>query len=518
MPVLNELFWPKKTSQPEKKVTTRAAFRNALVVLLVLGVGTGCTTLRGRADDALAARDYQKAAQLYGRILAENPDDEEAKKQLTRAERGMLDDALDTVAREQQQGHTTEAMNAGLKVLQISDRVHPGTIDEPRKQRIAQTVELASSTLRSSIGADATVGRALAARAKREAAADWLARPELGGLGGELDTAIAESGARTCAKATRQAGDAPFTLELVATYCKSFGATMPPWKPRPLVVGAFDIAGSIVGMPAGEQLALQQSLESGAQRSVWFSPASQTHATIEVQGSVSARFTRTPTELTKGWTESVPYQDVETYQAPVRRRYQDTETYTETVPYTAYENGKRTTRYRTVTRTRPVTRYRTDWVTRTRPVTRYRDEARIFRYTATKHEASYHASSVMRVTLGPNLPVVTARDAKESSAYGFEHDSEFAPAGVHPEQPSLLSATAWRAQQRERMALALTRSLDATWIESFCSESITMLEDAARCAHGRPRPMPAAVRLRITELFEDDASLVLALPRPKEGV
>ncbi len=490
-------------------------------------------TLRGRADDAFARGDYREAVALYSELVDERPHDAEAKARLVLAERGLLGQSLDR-AEEAQQRNREDGLRAALEALETADRLHAGSIDRALQERLDAVVEWTSATLEKSIEEETSRGRALAARARRQAYARWLARPELAALGPKLDAEIAAAGARTCARATEIAsrGEQPYALELVASYCKEMGAPLPPWKPRPFLVAGVDVRGQITGTPAEERRELEQVVAGAFQRSVWFSPVASNRAVLELDGSVSASVTAKPTELARSWVEQVPYEATEHYREPVEVPYVVRESFLERVPYTTTETRlvpcpppqtgtcsveQPVTKMRTVTRTRPVTRYRTEWVDRTRTVTRMRDEPRVFRYTATKHEGRYAATFVATISL-PDVPPLVARDAQEDARVAWEHDVEFAPAGVKPEHGTVPTALAWRKRQRERLGAELLRVLDAGWLSTFCSEGVETIEDAARCAHGRPSPAPNAVRTQIVELFGDDPDLVLSLPRPLETV
>lgn len=507
-------------------------FPRWLVVLLFLCV-TGCATLRGRADDALERGDYRQAAALYAQVLARNPNDAKVKGLLTRAERGLIDQLLDRADAARNGGSQDDAMSASLEVVDTRDRLHEGSVDAPRAARIQATVDWARSTIRAAVQAETSRGRALVARARRAGAAAWLKRPELAALGPELDAEIAKAGAGTCSRATQRAGDQPFALELVAAYCKELGGPMPAWKPRPLLVGGVEISGGIIGTPPNEQVELERAITDALERSVWFTATTNARASALVQGKVAAVFSKEPTELTRSWTESVPYEATETYQEAVEVPYVDTETYTERIPYTAYEErlepcrpprkglcnvSHPVTRYRDETRTREVRRTRTEYQTRTRQVTRYRDEPRVFRYPAMKHEGRYQATFFVRVDVGSGVRPIEARASAEDARFAHEHDAEFAPAGVHPERASLPSAMSWRQQQRERLRAELLKSLDDGWKGSFCNEAVDSIEEAARCARARPKPVPQAVRSKIEELFGDDPDRILALPRPGEAI
>ncbi len=503
------------------------------LVVLFLICSTACATLRGRADDALERGDYRQATALYTQLLARDPSDANVKKLLARAERGLIDQLLDRADAARQGSSRDEALAASLEVVTTKDRLHEGSIDAPRAARITATIDFARSTIRASVQEEASQGRALVARARRASAAAWLSRPELAALGPELDAEIAKAGVSTCTRATQRAADQPFALELVAAYCKEVGGPMPAWKPRPLLVGGIEISGGILGTPPNEQVELERAITDAVERSVWFTATTNARATALVQGKVSAVFSKEPTELTRSWTESVPYEATETYEEAVEVPYVDTETYTERIPYTAYEERLETcrpprkglcnvsrpvTRYRDEQRTREVRKVRTEYQQRTRQVTRYRDEPRIFRYPAMKHEGRYQATFFVRIDVGSGVRPIEARASAEDARFAHEHDAEFAPAGVHPERAVLPSAMSWRQQQRDRLRTELLASLENGWKSSFCNEGVSSIEEAARCARARPKPVPQAVRSKVVELFGDDPDRVLALPRPGEAI
>lgn len=505
--------------------------RSALAVFLSL-VLFACTSLRGRADDALARGDFHSAVALYSHLHSRDPSDAEVKELLTRAERGLLDQVLTRAEAARKGGDDDEAMRAALDVVEMKDRMHPGTIDPPRAERIKQSVDASSTKLRAAIQAETSRGRALAARAKRQAMASWLERKEHAQLGPELDAEIARAGAETCARATKKASDQPFALELAAAYCKAVGGPMPPWKARPLLVSGLTITGTISGTPSSEQVELERALNEALERSVWFTASTPARAPAQLQGSVVATFADERVSLTRPWTERVPYQAMETYQEAIEVPYLDTETYTENIPYTAYEERTETcpngrglcnvsrpvTRYRNEQRQREVRRTRTEYRDRVRPVIRYREEPRIFRYHATKHTGRYQSTFFVRLDFGGGVRPIEARGTAEDTKVTHEHDSEFPAAGVHPEHEMPPTALTWRQLQREKLRAEVLRSLDDAWLRSFCNDGVGSIEEGARCAHARPRQVPAAVSARVEELFGDDPALVLALPRPGEAV
>lgn len=503
-----------------------------LLVLALLLTTAACATVRGRADDALERGDYQSAVALYSQLHRREPNDPEIQQRLTKSERGLLDQLLTRAEAARNGGSDDDTMRISLEVAEMTDRMQPGTIDPPRERRVRNALEASASKVRTAVRSETSRGRALAARAKRDEFASWIARKELVRLGPELDAEITRSGAETCARATRAALDLPFSLELVAAYCKAVGGPMPGWTPRPLLVGGLGIVGSIAGTPPTEQPELERSLGDALEHSVWFSGSTQARGMATLQGSALASFSDEHVTLARPWTESVPYQSVEHYREAVDVPYLGTETYTESVPYTEYETSNEScrggrdtckvtrpvTRYRNESRTRQVERRRTEYRDRTRPVTLYRDEARVFRFAATRHTGRYQSSFFVRLDLGSGQRPIEARGSAEETKTTHEHDAEFPQAGVHPEHEVLPSAMAWRQLQRERIRAEVTKALDEAWTRSFCNEAVASIEEGARCAHARPKPAPRAVLVRVEQLVGDDPTLVLALPRPGEAV
>lgn len=506
--------------------------RGAAACVLLAASSLGCVTMLGPADRALARGDYREAADLYAEALAREPDHPAARAKLTRVERALLDRALDRVDAARRAGDEAGALRAGLHAMEERDRVSHEALDPPRRERVAALVAWARATVRASVVTETAAGRALAARAARQSQ-PWLARPELADLGPELDAEIASAGARTCERATGAAADEPFTVELVAAYCKAVGAPLPPWQARPMLVGGALIEGGVAGTPEEERAELEAAVTSALERSVWFTPVSSLRAAVRLDGSVSAELHEHATELARSWTERVPYEANEPFTEAIEVPYVETETYTERVPFTEYEDrvvrcvpprpglckvSRPVTRWRDETRERKVKRIRTEHRERTRSVTRYRDEPRVFRFPARKHEGRYEAVLEARAVVGPHARPIDARVTAEDSRVAYEHDAEFAPAGVRPERGTLPTASTWRREQRARLGEELARALDAAWVSAFCSEAVESVEEAARCARARPAEVPAAVLAKIEELFGDDPALVLELPRPGEAV
>lgn len=508
-------------------------WRSLLMAVALVASLAGCATMRGRADDAYQRGDYRAAADLYAQLLAKDPSDGYARKRLALAERAIVDRILDAMDAARAAGREAEALEAGLTALEARDRAHAGSIDEGRVARIASATAWAGGRITARVEADASAGRALSARATKAWYARWLARAELATLPPRLDAAIAKAGVETCARATTKADDQPFALALVASYCKAFGGPPPPWRARPILVGGLVLRGRVDGVPADEHAELERLLRQALAGSVWFAGASKDAAAVDVGGAVEVAFSQRPTQVAKEWTEQVPYEASEDYQEAVEVPYTDTETYAVDVPYEAYEQHKvpcrpprtgicnetrRVTKMRSETRVRDVTRFRTQYVTRTRVVTRMRDEPRLFTYQAIKHDGVYRANMQVRASFEPSTRPVESRVQHEEQATAYEHDMSFAPAGVRPERGALPAPTTFRARQLTELAHTFGKDLDRAWVAQMCTDAVVSLEAAARCAHARPRPVPAAVQARLVELFGEEPDLVLALPRVKEGV
>lgn len=137
--------------------------------------------------------DYASAVSLYEELLARDPKDARVSALLTRAERGLIDQRLAVADAARREGDGAASLRASLDVLVTRDRLRPSAIDPPRATRIAETIERVMEAIRRGVHAEASRGRALAARALLADAvvAALLSRPELGALGREVEAEVA---------------------------------------------------------------------------------------------------------------------------------------------------------------------------------------------------------------------------------------------------------------------------------------------------------------------------------------
>src|SRR5438445_11075077 len=94
----------------------RATLRRAAIFLAACAALAGCTTMRGSADSAFDHGDYLKAAELYDRVVAADPNDSDAKALRTSARSAAMRQMLADAQSARRNGRVEDA-NARLAQL-----------------------------------------------------------------------------------------------------------------------------------------------------------------------------------------------------------------------------------------------------------------------------------------------------------------------------------------------------------------------------------------------------------------
>jgi hypothetical protein len=313
----------------------------------------------------------------------------------------------------------------------------------------------------------------------------------------------------------------PYWSWLVDHYCAHWGVRLEERPAPPDLRAGLVVAGTVDGETDQEVARLRAALAAGFEDSVWFDARASGTARAALGGRIAVTFGAHPITLKKNWTEQVPYNEWVTTSEPFQEAYDETETYTEQVPYIEYRTvsqpcGDTTctesvpeTCYRSETRTRVVTRYRTAYRDTTRLETRWRDEPRVFEYQATQRPGHYVAA--VRVHIDGGVPEVLATATDDTTSSGIEHDVTFAPAGVHPEHADLVGRDLYIRTEEDVLRTRFVRALDDSFRRVHCSASSYTLEEAAACAYLDPRGAPPAVRAALREELGDEEPLVVQL-------
>ena len=496
--------------------------RPASLALLLI---SGCATAtQKRADASFAHGDYLTAAELYDAAVKEKPGRAQLERKRWQARQSALVQ-LGERARTRRSAKDLEAALAGAHALVEARQRWFGGADAARLDAsvAAQADELASWAVRF-VGEQ--VERALAAHEPLTAGQALRASHVLFRAGSfdarerELAERVQQAGASRCSE-LRQAlpeGAAHLTF-WVAEYCRAFGSEPPAVPAAPEQVGRTRVSVDTLAPTTPEQRArLEQRVAELVAASPWFHQAARASASLSIRGSLSVSFHERRAQRSATWIEQVPYQVRESYQEP----YTDVEHYTDSEPYTTYRSesyscgyGTSTstctrsvpsTQYRTVSKTRSVTKYRTQW----RTVTRFQATPRVFSYEVTEHVGSYRAAWDITLGFGPGVDGLILPLRGESEASADEHQVTFVPANVKPARPVLMSHEQWFADRLALLSEHMPERLATHWVGSFCNSEQFEPEQAARCARGARASTPAQARTVLARFLRDDAELLLA--------
>jgi len=455
-----------------------------MVLAVVLA---GCATVRGRAESAFEHERYLEAAALFEQVVTANPGDTDAIAHRDASRDGAL-------AQLRVAYHAAPTPEAAAVVL---DELLAHRDAWSRSIGIAAEVDQTGMYLTGLVAGRTAATGPLAGEDIVHRHAALLARADFRdrrALLGAITTGAAQ--ARCAALAT----DTPYLTWLVDRYCGHFGIARGDALPLPELRGGLVVTGEIAGVTDDQRAHLVDALGGAFRGSVWFAPGAPTVA-ARLEGSVAQTVESHEVELAAGWTETVSYTEDEHTQEAYQEPYEDTEQ----VMVTNQVPCGDTTCPETSWESHSVTKYRTAYRDVTTSVTKYRDEPRVFRYRAMQ--------STARDTAGLRVHGELADAAVDDDFVerGYDHDVVFAPAGVAPQRPHLLSFPQLVYREQQRLAAALRGALDAQFVARFCAEASFTPETAARCTYGDPAHPPAPARAALATVVGGDEPYLSAV-------
>jgi hypothetical protein len=491
-----------------------------LTLLLLLAL-SACATVRSRADDAFTRGDYLAAAQLYDEVVQEHPRDEEARGRLAVARARALDAMLADAEARIRAKDVDGALDATATLLTTRAQW-----DLPSSDRIAAVAAWARGAIRDEVVRARDRAGVFAAERRMRARGALLKTRELAEAASEVTGIVADAGGKNCAALkTHLAPPTPYLTELVAAYCRHFGAPEPAAMPLPDLVASFEIGGAVEGLSPGQRERLAAAANRWLADSVWYAAEPPRVGHLQLSGTIRSTFGAAEVTRSVPWVEQVPYVTQESYQEPYQESYLDTEYYTESEPYSDTESYPATcgfgsssyscsqtrtvTKYRTVQKSRLVTKYRTRYRTAWRTVTRYRSEPRVFTYEAIERTGAHRSDWNAAFSFGDAVPFTVHR-ANAAQERGDDHDAEFPAAGVEPARADLLSHDDWVAQQIADLGRGFAEAADTQWFSLYCGRATFGDEDAARCVYLRQPTYPQAARTQLGRMFGPELDPLLA--------
>ena len=490
--------------------------RSSILAVFVLA---SCATTKGRADELYDEGRFIEAAELYDQLAREHPDDVEVKIQRTRARNGALRVQLAYVTKVRIAGHRELAGQQLQKLFAMRDGWRMTA--EPAIAKLLETeVTETGRWLESVVANRVRTAGPLVGESIALAYQDLFAHPELDRWRMSIGQAIEGAARDVCARIAPTT-TTPYWSWIANRYCVHFNIRAIEPMRLPNLRAGIAVTGTVQGTSTGETERMRVALANAFRTSVWFSTDGAAPVRATVSGWITTAFDSRSVTKTADYTEQIPYTDYETVQESYQEPYDDTEYYTEQVPHTEYRSetyscGDTTcsrtvpeTVYRSESRTRTVTKYRTAYRPVTRPVTRYRSEARTYTYAGVEHAGRY--KSALRLSLGPELDSLIAEVMQNTTETGFETDASFPQAGVYPQSAILTTAEGFVALEGRRLVADLLVRLHALYAARYCRAAEFTLEEAARCAYLDHQTAPPVVREVLRAQFGEDEALLSAL-------
>ncbi|AFE03919.1 putative lipoprotein [Corallococcus coralloides DSM 2259] len=459
--------------------------------LLCAGVLSACSTTRGKANDLAEKGRFVEAAEVYVKLVQDEPNNPEYRASLDDLRWRGLSQLL-TQARQARVEGREEDAEVNLEQFLSYKVKWNSKLDGGMESSLLEEMAGTHRHLRQLIIDPAKLGHALTAESHLDRKRALLAHPEMAPIRRDVEEAVAQGGAATCAKLKQSlSGGAQHWAELVSRYCGRYQQAAPRAGLFPEALGVPTWQVSVDGISNDVVQYLMTRLSGAFEASPWYSEASQRHAPMTIAGSLSERRMSEPVTLTAPWTERVPYTDHEDRTATAEVPYSVEESYEE----------KGVMKKRLVRQTKTV-EYKT-----TVEVTKYRDVSRSFDYHAQRRGVEYHFAVVAQGVLQERHAPLAVKAENALEASGYEHNITFEPGGVRPQVFQRPNKEGWLDGQLRGYEQTFFASLMSRWQDAFCTAPAFAVEEAARCARGGVA-LPGPAKQALTETLGDDAAQV----------
>ncbi|NNB98236.1 hypothetical protein HI113_30500 [Corallococcus exiguus] len=459
--------------------------------LLCAGALTACSTTRGHANDLAEKGRFVEAAEVYVKLVNDEPNNPEYRASLDDLRWRGLSQLL-TQARQARVEGRDEDAEVNLEQFFTYKVKWNSKLDGGMESSLLEEMAGTHRHLRQLIIDPAKLGNALTAESHLDRKRTLLAPPEMAPIRRDVEEAVAQGGAATCGKLKQSlSGGAQHWTELVSRYCGHYQQSAPRAGMFPEALGVPTWQASVDGISDDVVQYLMTRLSGAFEASPWYSEASQRHAPLTIAGSLRERRTVEPVQLTAPWTERVPYTDHEDRTATAEVPYSVEESYEE----------KGVMKKRLVRQTKTV-EYKT-----TVEVTKYRDVSRSFDYHAQRRGVEYSFAVVAQGILQEQHAPLAVKAENSIEASGYEHNITFEPGGVRPQVFQRPNKEGWLDGQLRGYEQTFFASLMSRWQDAFCDAPAFAVEDAARCARGGVE-LPGPAKQALTDTLGDDAAQV----------
>lgn len=429
---------------------------SVLIAISLAAVFSSCGSAQKNATEKLENGEFASALEIFDRILKRDPGNLEAQEGQKRARGGVLADKLIGVRKARDSGSTDAALDQLLEVntLEAAWNTFP-----PAAARFTQDEETAFAWKPYAARIDGVINAKQPLRAEQtwKRYAPVFTGPKHASGQASLGATIGRAGRSHCSElANATSPRDPYFTGFVARYCRYWKATAVPRAP---VAGARtkDLYSGVrwegnVSIPAEYQPIIRTELEDAFRKSAWFDPAGGRKLAAILSGTYFFSHTKNLVTRVKEYDERETYTETENVMKTRDVPYSATETYLDPVDST--------------TKTRSVTRMKSESYWETQPVSRTRYVKKQFPYSALFHQQNIEMTGSLATKIGSQD--LTVNTAEKSTAEGDEQTLSNAHVGLEPSRPRLIEPAGWVKGTAGKWGEAFTEKLRSEWISQIC--------------------------------------------------
>jgi hypothetical protein len=459
---------------------------NRLGAILLCFFILGCTSLKKKADENLRAGSFEQAAILYEEVLQKNPNDAEARKGLTSARDGVLDQQLIQVRMARLAGNQQQAIQLLLDVIQKETRWNhtPRTnVAFTQSEESDFAVQFLRGKVRSVLEARFPLRAEHLLLEHRPLFQGEESRRNFDSLKKE----ILLRGRESCEGFKKgEVTRAPYFADFINRFCSHFQVTCEKcgdWGQKKYqdLYQKIDVSGEVSQVSPELFGLMQQEIQKGFQESPWYDPRGSKATLVQLKGNYQFTHQKNLVSLVHSYSENEPYETIEDVYK------------TRPVYYTDYE-------YRTNLKTGqtdrvPVEKSRTESYYEPQRVIRYRKVSKSYPYSALKHEQKLDLSVDGSYDLqGRTLHLGVQKTSNQES---MEHHLDIPKIGLRPATPNLIESSKWLKETAGQFRNQMRDVSTEDWTRQYCrvsSDDPSALQNQVhKCLRAKQSSIPGFV-------------------------
>lgn len=262
----------------------------------------------------------------------------------------------------------------------------------------------------------------------------------------QLQKQVNQKGLVKCDDLRKYGTNKPFYRSFVSQFCKYWGperSLSSDSNISSVLFSKVETTSTITNIDGTSAGSLRAALNKTFADSPWYNPEANKLVQVKLSG-------------TYNWT-------------PKSENVRQVHNYKVSVPYTAYENVKRSrqTPYSTTEKGVMVTKYRTEYYKVKEPVTRYRDEARIYEYQALRKSLTLDLNISGNITIDhKSYPFSFMKNDKEEK---YLHALSIPSIGLHPKNEDVSSPMVKFETYSQLAAEKFRLDINNIWKKLYCT-------------------------------------------------